>query len=177
MWSTFGVPGTCSGVSWWIVSCSKNCKGRSIDRGYLPAVANNDLGRVLVRHHHSGAGQSASVGQRVVGLKRLPGHARVKTGSYLKHISTTVKIWNLLGNWGGFSWLESTNIHRSGVWVCERKGNGCSIFHQYSWAGSNSSVLEVLVAVGCLICVEFPHPIVVFMNLSLSCVHLSFLLI
>jgi len=58
----------------------------------LPAVTNNDLGRVFVGHHHSRAWQSASVGQRVVRLKGLLGHAGVKAGSYLKHISTSVEV-------------------------------------------------------------------------------------
>lgn len=74
-----------------IVFCSRNCIGLSIE-SYLPAVTNNDLGRIFVRHHHSRAGKSASVGQRVVRLEGLPGHAGVKAGSYLKHISITVKI-------------------------------------------------------------------------------------
>ena len=43
----------------------------------LPAVSDDDLRRVLVRHDHSRAGQPAPVGQRMVAFQRLVQHACV----------------------------------------------------------------------------------------------------
>ena len=52
------------------------------------AVAQHDLRRVLVGHHHGGARQTASVRQGVVWLKRLLHHAGVEGGSHLVGITT-----------------------------------------------------------------------------------------
>lgn len=52
----------------------------------LPAVTNNDLGRVLVGHDNGWAWQSAPVSIGVVGLKGFAGHAGVQIVSHFEHI-------------------------------------------------------------------------------------------
>jgi hypothetical protein len=44
-------------------------------KGGLPSVSDDNLGRILVRHNHGWAWQSASVGKRMVSLKGLLDHA------------------------------------------------------------------------------------------------------
>ena len=55
--------------------------------GFLPAVANDDLRRVLVGHDDGGAGESAAVGVGVVGLEGLLGHASMQVAPHFEHIS------------------------------------------------------------------------------------------
>ena len=51
-------------------------------------VAQHNLRRVLVWHHHAGAGQAGTVGQRVVGLKGFLHHACMQVWSHFENITT-----------------------------------------------------------------------------------------
>ncbi len=56
------------------------------------SVADHDLGRVLVGHHHGRSRETTSVGQGVVGLKRLLNHASMQAGSHFEHLTTQAAI-------------------------------------------------------------------------------------
>ena len=131
---------------------------------YLPAVTDDNLGRVLVRHDNGRTGKSAPVGVHAVWLQGFLHHACVQVLSHFEHISvhkrhrncsggySPLRITNctsggtaghLLGHRGGLGGLLLAKIDRACVGVLEANGHSHAVLHEDSLASRDSRVLEV----------------------------------
>lgn len=125
-------------------------------------VSDNDLGGVLVGHHNGGAGESVTVGVRVVGLKLLSVHTGVRDLSGLVGIAITVrkhksllnnsmepchhqKLIYLLGNGNSLGGLVSGYVNRLLSSLVEGQADSLTISEKDSTARGHTGVFEVSV--------------------------------
>ena len=126
------------------------------------AVSNNNLGGVLVGHNNGRAGQSVTVGVRVVGLKLLSVHAGVRDLSGLVSFAITVrkhknslnnsleqgcdqKLIYLLGNGNSLGGLVSGYVNRLLGSLVEGQADSLTVSEKDSTARGHTGVFEVSV--------------------------------